>query len=92
MVPDVSLKQISVAADGTVWGVNKQNEIYHKKDDDSEWEKVPGALTQISHGSDSNVWGVNSKDEIFRRKDNNKGWDKIPGLLRQISVATVGRV
>ncbi|MCP4090410.1 MAG: hypothetical protein GY746_11560, partial [Gammaproteobacteria bacterium] len=96
---DGKFKDISVADDGTVWGVNKNNEIYRRKADDSAWEMVPDLWTpnmcivQLSHGSYSeDVWGVNSNNEIYHRKDDNSYWGKVPGLLKQVSVAADGTV
>ncbi|MCP4088448.1 MAG: hypothetical protein GY746_01455 [Gammaproteobacteria bacterium] len=86
------MKQVSVAADGTGWGVNSNNEIYRRKDDRRGWDRIPGSLVQISHGSDSAVWGVNSKDKIYRRKADNSGWQNTSGGLRQISVAADGTI
>ncbi len=34
------LRQVSVAADGTVWGVNGKGEIYRRKNDDSGWINI----------------------------------------------------
>ncbi|MCP4090844.1 MAG: hypothetical protein GY746_13795, partial [Gammaproteobacteria bacterium] len=83
---DGKLKDISVAEDGTVWGVGLKNEIYRRKDDDSHWDRIPGSLVQISHGSDSNVWGINSKDEIYSWKADSS-WKFVEGLPSMISIS-----
>ena len=83
------LKQVSVGADGTVWGVNGANDIYKYLGNNS-WKKIPGKLAQISVGNKHHIWGVTSNHEIYRRKGN--GWKKISGKLQQISVGSDGTV
>jgi hypothetical protein len=58
------LKYVSVASDGTVWGVNANDMIYRR--DGNYWTQIPGRLKQISVGSSSRVWGVNANNEIYR--------------------------
>jgi hypothetical protein len=60
-----SLTHVSIAADGSVWGANAQDEIYVRTG--TRWQRVPGALKQVSVGAADLVWGVNRHDRIFRR-------------------------
>ena len=83
-----ALKQVSAAADGTVWGVNASDNIFLRAGD--KWEPVAGALKQVSVGSASIVWGVNSEDKVFRRGAN--AWEQMPGRLKQVSAAADGSV
>ena len=83
-----ALKHVSVAADGTVWGISANDSIYRR--DGNSWTKIPGALKQISVGSANHVWGVNSSDYIYRWTGS--GWQNISGRLKQVSVAADGTV
>ena len=83
-----SLKYVSVGADGAVWGVNYEDEIYRWNG--SGWDQIAGSLKQISVGNASNVWGVNSDDEIYRRSGNS--WTQVSGALKHVSVANDGTV
>ena len=83
-----SLKYVSVAADGVVWGVNANDDIF-RRDGDS-WTRISGALKQISVGNANTIWGVNSSDKIFRR--NGSGWTQVAGALKHVSVAADGTV
>ena len=85
---DGALKQVSAAADGTVWGVNASNNIFRRAG--SQWEQVAGALKQVSVGSASTVWGVNADDKVFRRSGN--AWEQMAGRLKQVSAAADGTV
>ncbi len=83
-----ALKHVSVAADGTVWGVNASDKIYRRGA--SAWEQVSGALKQISVGSAAVVWGVNADDKVYRRGAN--AWEQMPGRLKHVSAAADGTV
>ncbi|OJY24734.1 MAG: hypothetical protein BGO98_19080 [Myxococcales bacterium 68-20] len=83
-----ALKHVSVAADGTVWGVNAADKIYRWTG--SAWEQVAGALSQISAGSAAQVWGVNSDGKIYQRTGTS--WTQVPGALKHVSVAADGTV
>jgi len=83
-----SLKHVSVGADGAVWGVNANDNIYRR--DGGGWTPIPGSLKQISVGNASNVWGVNANDNIYRWDGG--GWTPIPGSLKHVSVASSGAV
>ncbi|MDH3938748.1 MAG: hypothetical protein OEV68_15600, partial [candidate division Zixibacteria bacterium] len=60
------LKHVSVAKDGTVWGVNSSDYIYRRAG--NSWQRVSGGLKQVSAGASDKVWGVNVNDNIYRRK------------------------
>ncbi|MCP4127823.1 MAG: hypothetical protein GY753_12270, partial [Gammaproteobacteria bacterium] len=85
-------KGISVADDGTVWGVNRKNEIYRWKAADFNWENVSGTFKQVSVADDSTVWGVGPNNEIYRRKTADSVWENVSGTFKQVSVAADGTV
>ncbi|MCA9690825.1 MAG: RICIN domain-containing protein, partial [Myxococcales bacterium] len=82
------LIHVSVGADGTTWGVNKNHQIYRWSG--STWAQVPGALKQISVGSSAHVWGVNVNDDIYRWTGS--GWQQIGGKLKYVGVGADGTV
>ncbi|MCP4088450.1 MAG: T9SS type A sorting domain-containing protein, partial [Gammaproteobacteria bacterium] len=85
----MSIVQLSHGSDsGDVWGVNSNNEIYHRKSYNSTWMNVPGLLKQVSIAADGTVRGVNKKSEIYRREYDNRSWMRIPGAPKQVSVAS----
>lgn len=92
------LVQVSVASDGTVWGINTAgSNIFHYTGGNNAWTQIgAGGLAQISVGSASNIWGVNAAGLIYKYngKQVNDGtdWNQIPGALKQISVAADGTV
>ena len=49
-----ALSWVSVAQDGTVWGVNSSDNIFRRVG--NGWQPIPGALKQISVGSATNIW------------------------------------
>jgi hypothetical protein len=55
---------VSVASDGTAWGVNASDKIYRRTG--NAWTQVSGALKQLDAGSTDVVWGASSSDNIFR--------------------------
>ena len=70
---DGRLKHVTVSPRGFVWGVNANDQVFHRqgisdcKVDGSFWKLINGSLKQISNGR-SGVWGVNANDEIFYRE------------------------
>lgn len=82
------LKQVSANANGEVWGVNANDDIFQWNG--SAWALIPGHLKHVSIGSDGTVWGVNEFDEIFKRIGD--GWALIPGGLKQISVGNANHI
>lgn len=87
-----ALKQVSVGADGTVWGVNSANEIFMYNAQAQSWTQAPGELVQVAVGSANAVWGINAIGEIYRWNANAGSWDLIPGNLSQIAVGADGDV
>lgn len=87
-----ALHQISVGADGTVWGLNSAGEIFTYNAQAQTWSSVPGTLAQIAVGSSGAVWGLNQAGLIFRWDALKPGWDWIPGALAQIAVGSDGEV
>jgi hypothetical protein len=82
------LKYVSVAADGTVWGVNSLDNIFRWNG--NGWDQVSGQLTQISVGNAAAIWGVNAHDEIYRW--NGAAWERVSGELKHVAVANDGTV
>ncbi len=83
-----SLKQISMSADGELWGVNFDDAIYRRTG--ASWTQIDGRLKHVSAGSKSNIWGVNSNNNIYQW--NGSGWNYLPGDLKVISAAADGSV
>jgi Tectonin domain len=77
-----SLKWISVAGDGSVFGVTTGNQV--QKFDKVSFVDFQGKLAQISVGADSVMWGVDASQSIYQW--NGRGWTKIPGQLTNVSV------
>lgn len=90
MVPG-ALKQVAVGADGSVWGVNAQQQIFFYNPDPG-WTYIPGALTQIAAGSSTAIWGINAQQQIYRWNSANSKWVNVPGSLVQIAVGADGDV
>ena len=73
MQTDGKLKHVTVSPRGFVWGVNRNDEVFHRQGitncnvDGSFWKQIDGSLKQISNGR-SGVWGVNANDQIFYRE------------------------
>jgi virginiamycin B lyase len=62
---DGGLTSLSVAADGTVWGVNSNQDVFRWEGE--KWAGIQSAkLTNISVGSANNVLGVNAAGEAVR--------------------------
>ena len=87
----LGFKQISVAKESSVWGVDPNDDIYYKSG--AKWNKIDGKLKWVSVASDGAVWGVNNIDEIFKYNHTTGTWgNPIPGRLKQISVGKEGLV
>ena len=87
-----ALSQISVGADGAVWGLNAGGQIYQRNSTTQSWTYVPGALAHVFVGSSAAVWGINSGGQIYRWDPNAQAWDWIPGNLVQLAVGCDGDV
>jgi virginiamycin B lyase len=87
-----SLAQISVGADGTVWGLDSNQNIFTWDSSTSQFIQIPGQLTQIAVGNANAVWGINAQNQIFRWDAANQSWTYILGSLIQIAVGADGDV
>ncbi len=85
-----SLQQISVGADGAVWGLNG-GQIYEFDTNLQSWVHIPGFLTRIAVGSNGDVWGLNGPN-IYRFNSTAQEWIPEPGYLTQIAVGSDGDV
>src|SRR5579875_3716270 len=86
------LTQVSIGADGTIFGINQGEQTYTYNLATSTWTNVPGSLTSISVGNATNVWGLNYAHQIYRYNSSNNSWTNVPGELNQISVGADGDV
>jgi hypothetical protein len=58
------LTNISAAADGTVWGVSSNREVFSYGT--SGWTQMPGTLTQIAVGSAQLVFGIDDAGAVWQ--------------------------
>ncbi|KAJ7248366.1 hypothetical protein C8J57DRAFT_1240300 [Mycena rebaudengoi] len=84
-------------ADGTVWGVDANGDIYRytgDQGDPTHWVQIPGLnFIAISAGTETNVWGVTSKGDIYTfAGDDGQPWVQIGGRLSSISAGADGVV
>ena len=87
------LGSVSVASDGTVWGLGPNDAIWRWSG--TTWVAFPGALHWISVGSAANVWGVNAAGQVFNLNAASTGWDVpvVPsGAFVGVSAASDGTV
>jgi virginiamycin B lyase len=87
-----SLSQISVGADGAVWGLDSSQNIFTWDSSTSQFVQIPGALAQIAVGNANAVWGLNGGGYIYRWDASTQSWTSIPGQLTQIAVGADGDV
>lgn len=101
------LKQVSVAYDGSVWGVDEDSKIWKMVDEGNssdEWPfvEIEGpleigveggkGLSQVSVGNRNAVWGVDSRDDVWKWGGGDQ-WDRVgDSHLKQISVGNDGTV
>jgi hypothetical protein len=83
-----SLKWISVAGDGSVFGVTMGNQV--QKFEKVSFVDFQGKLAQISVGADSVMWGVDAGQLVYEW--NGRGWTRMPGKLTNVSVGADGVV
>lgn len=88
----VTVEQVSVGADGTLWGINSGGQIFLYNGQAGAWAQAPGALAQISVGGNGAVWGVNAAGSVFEWNAQAQTWKSMPGTLSQIAVAADGDV
>ncbi|MBF0235251.1 MAG: right-handed parallel beta-helix repeat-containing protein [Desulfamplus sp.] len=87
---DGELKQVSVGADGSVWGVKEDSQILRRDVSSDSWVVVDGELNQISVGSAEQIWGVHETGMVFKWETDH--WIQINGELKQVSVGADGSV
>jgi Tectonin domain/Metallo-peptidase family M12B Reprolysin-like len=83
------LTWVSVGIDGTVWGVNADDDVFRYLGND-QWETMAGKLKQVSVGGAALVWGVNANDDVFQWTGS--GWNQVSGKLKNVSVGSDGAV
>eukprot|EP01106_Pelomyxa_sp_JSP_P016287 TRINITY_DN599_c0_g1_i6.p2 TRINITY_DN599_c0_g1~~TRINITY_DN599_c0_g1_i6.p2 ORF type:complete len:167 (-),score=62.03 TRINITY_DN599_c0_g1_i6:158-658(-) len=95
---DGKLINISVGEDGTVWGCNRQHDIYLRigctaaSPLGTSWHKADGKLKQVHTGPHFQVWGVNAQDDIYIRTGtcatNRLGtaWHHVDGKLKWVAI------
>ena len=91
------LIDVSLNADGSLWGVNAANQIWYCANFKScGWVNVPGGLKQISSvqtsGNSGIVCGCNSGDAIFCSAYTGSAvsWQQVPGGLKVVKVNADG--
>ncbi|MCF6198623.1 MAG: hypothetical protein L3J67_04370 [Hyphomicrobiaceae bacterium] len=85
---DGALKHVSVGADGTVWGVQKQGKVWARRG--NKWRAVRGRVKQLDVGTAREIWSVGNNDRVYRW--DGRKWRTIKGRLKQISVGANGTV
>ncbi len=78
------LKQVSIAEDGTIWGVSSTDVIFRWSG--SAWQQTAGQLSQVSVGTASRVWGVNANGAVYQRSSRG-GWTNIVAPVPMVMVA-----
>ncbi|MBV9760595.1 MAG: choice-of-anchor D domain-containing protein [Acidobacteriaceae bacterium] len=87
-----TLSQISLGADGAVWGLNAGGQIYQRNATAQSWTYIPGNLAHLFVGSSAAVWGINSGGQIYQWNASAQTWNWIRGTLVQLSVGADGDV
>ncbi len=87
-----NLQQISVGADGAVWGLNSGGQIYRWNAAQETWVPIPGGLASISVGNALSVWGLNASSAIYRYDPGAQTWVQVPGSLAQLAIGSDGDV
>jgi virginiamycin B lyase len=84
------LIDIGVGANGTVWGTNKNGNIYRLKSNGETWQQMPGSAVRVDVDPKGNAFVVNKAGGIYQWTG--KKWIKIPGGLSDIGVGANGTV
>ena len=84
------LTDIGVGANGVVWGVNKNQDIYRLKSNGKSWQKIKGKAVRIDVDPKGNAVVVNKSGTPYQW--NGKKWLKLPGVLSDISVGPRGDI
>lgn len=87
------LKQIEIAGDGTIWGIDNKNQAWRK--DEKKWTLLTGSqLDYLSIGNKNEVWGI-FKSTAYRKVDPTgsiPSWRPIPSQVLDIAVGGDGAV
>lgn len=87
-----ALTQVSIGADGSVWGINQFQQTYTYNTATGSWTEIAGTLKTISAGNTNAVWGLNYANQIYHYDAATKAWVNVPGELNQIAVGGDGSV
>jgi hypothetical protein len=102
---DLTMKHISVGADGSVWAIeNQSNAVYRWLSKTNEWSKVSAPLVaggaeekmkHISVGGQNVVWGVSTQNVLYHWIEPEQRWQNVTDQdvpLKGVSVAADGTV
>ena len=79
-------KLVHVSAGDSVWGVNKDNDIFTCSGEGNyTWRHVPGKLTNVDVSDKGSVWGINREHHIFKMEGGT--WKRIEGPERAVQVS-----
>jgi Tectonin domain len=82
------VRQLSVAADNTVCGLDSQGAVWQCDPDTNVWRQMTGGpLVQISCGSSNSIWGVDSTSKVWQHTTS---WAQASGSMKQVSAAYDG--
>jgi hypothetical protein len=77
------LSNVSAASDGTVWGVDKNGDVYRyvrHSDGSYGWELLKSQpktkISVVAVGSETNIWVLDKDDNIFRYVS--EVWQPVP--------------
>lgn len=87
---DILLKDISVAYDGMVCGIDLNNKVLRYLGDD-EWEELPGTMVRVAAGSADYIWALDSARNVYYLTGEGQ-WKQVEGNLTWIDVGFDGEV
>lgn len=88
-----ALTRIAVGSDGSVWGINWQQEIFKWDSVNNKWDRMPGAAAQIVISTENVVWVLNSAGVPFYWSTTYNDWQQAllqDGLTSLLSIASNG--
>jgi len=83
------LNVITVASDGSVFGIDPQNNILQGAYG-SALTPIAGSLTDVSASADGTIWGVASAGQVFSYLGGSLGWQSVPGGSAPVTAVSVG--
>ncbi|KAJ3094618.1 hypothetical protein HDU97_007868 [Phlyctochytrium planicorne] len=91
-----ALKHVTACDDGSLWGVNKENNVYRSKTSNGPWTQIQGALSYIDCGPQG-VWATH-QGLVYKwngslstaNKPGPSPWTRIPGGLDKVSSGASG--